>query len=383
MEVTGPEPPRPGVAKELWGYILGSWVNVLLVFFPVSLVLEFSHAPAVWVFVTAGLAIVPLAGLIGKGTEVTAEHVGPGVGGLLNATFGNAAELIIAMFALSRGLFDVVKASIAGSILGNMLLVLGLSMLVGGWGRDRQRFNRTAAGASASMLVLATAALIMPAVWELVVEGAIGRPSAAVQSLSVLTAVILLAIYLASLVFALVTHRELFAPVGTHPAHTPTHSLRSGIVLLVIATGFTAWIAEILVGAIEPAGAAMGLTQLFIGVIIVAVVGNAAEHFSAVVFARRGQMELAFTIAIGSSTQIALLVAPILVLASYAFGRPMDLVFNPFEITAVALAVLSVAVVSLDGESNWFEGLQLIALYLILAIAFYFVPGQAKPALPH
>lgn len=360
---------------ELWQFLRGSWLNVLLVFVPVSLIVDFLHLPAVWIFATSALAIVPLAGLIGRGTEATTAHTGPGLGGFLNASFGNATELIIALFAIADGLYGVVKASITGSILGNMLLVLGMSMMAGGWKRDRQRFNRTAAGASMSMLMLAVTALVMPAVWDIVVVGSIGRPNPIVEQLSLLTGAVLLLTYAASLLFSLVTHRELLAPPVGGKAERPASRLTAGITLLVLATAVTAVEAEVLVSAVRPAASTLGLTELFIGVIVVALIGNAAEHFTAVTAAGKGQMDLSFHIAIGSSTQIALLVAPVLVLSSLFNPVPMDLVFNPFEIFALFLAVLSVAIVTLDGESNWFEGFQLIAVYIVLALAFFFVPG--------
>jgi Ca2+:H+ antiporter len=367
---------KPGILSDLRHFFSRSWLNVLLVFIPVSIGLEFLPVSEVLVFATAALAIIPLAGLISIGTEVATEHTGPGLGGFLNATFGNATELIIALFAVWAGLYDVVKASITGSILGNMLLVLGAAMIAGGWKRDKQKFNRTAAGAAVSMLVLAVAALVMPAVWDVVVVGRLGAPNATVEVLSLWTAVVLLVTYAGSLLFSLFTHRTLFTSVGPEEEAKDHrhHRLSSALILLTIATVLTAVEAEVLVGAVRPAAASLGMTELFIGVIIVAIIGNAAEHFTAIVAATKGQMDLSFNIAIGSSTQIALLVAPVLVLVSFLQPRPMDLVFNPFEIIALALAVAVVGVVSLDGESNWFEGLQLIAVYLILGLAFFFVP---------
>jgi Ca2+:H+ antiporter len=363
------------VAQEQLTFLKGSWLNALLIFIPISLAMHAMHGPAAWVFIATALAIVPLAGLIGQATEAAAEHTGPGIGGLLNATFGNATELIIALFALQKGLLSVVKASISGSILGNLLLVLGLSMLSGGIGRDKQTFNRTAAGASVSMLMLAMTALIMPALWDLVVFHSLTQSHPRVQALSLAASGVLLAIYVSSLVFSLITHRELLSVCGDDDPGPPKCSLPGAVVMLVIATILTAVQSEVLVGVIDKAAEGMGLTQLFIGVVVVAVVGNAAEHYTAVVVARRGNMELAFSIALGSSTQIALLVAPVLVFASLLFGHPMDLVFGPFELVALGLAVLNVAIVSMDGESNWFEGLQLLGVYLILAIAFYFLPA--------
>jgi Ca2+:H+ antiporter len=363
------------VAQEQLQFLKGSWLNALLIFIPISLGLHAAHGAAAWVFITTALAIVPLAGLIGQATEAAAEHTGPGIGGLLNATFGNATELIIALFALQKGLLSVVKASISGSILGNLLLVLGLSIFAGGIGREKQTFNRTAAGASVSMLMLAMTALIMPALWDLVVVGNLRQAHPSVQAISLAASGVLLAIYVCSLVFSLVTHRELLSVCGDEERGEPHTSLAGSVVMLLIATIMTAVQSEVLVGVIDKAAEGMGLTQLFIGVIIVAVVGNAAEHYTAVVVARRGNMELAFSIALGSSTQIALLVAPVLVFASLLFGHPMDLVFGPFELVALGLAVLNVAIVSMDGESNWFEGLQLLGVYVILAIAFYFLPA--------
>jgi Ca2+:H+ antiporter len=361
------------VLGDLKRFLLASWLNALLALLPVSFVLEARHAPPIWIFAVSALSIIPLAGLIGQATEAAAEHTGPAIGGLLNATFGNATELIIALLAARAGLYGVVKASISGSILGNLLLVLGLSLLAGGWGRQRQTFNRTAASASMSMLMLAVTALMMPALWALVVFHQVGHHSPQIEVLSLLTSGILLAVYLASLVFSLFTHRNLFTPCETEPA-APRSTLAGAVTLLLAATVLTAVESELLVDAIRPAATALGFTELFVGVIVVAVVGNAAEHYTAVTVAAQGKTELAVHIAVGSSTQIALLVAPLLVFASLLLRQHMDLLFHPFEIVALALAVLNVAIVLSDGEANWFEGLQLVAVYLVLAAAFYFVP---------
>lgn len=371
--------PRSGEVSLRW-LVRHNWLSLLLVFVPISVVVEALHLPDAWLFLTAALAIVPLAGLIGQATEHLASRVGPGLGGLLNATFGNATELIIALFALRAGLHEVVKASISGSIIGNILLVLGLSMLLGGWGRQKQTFNRTNAGASAAMLFLAVVALVMPAVYDLAVFGSLTRSAPAIELLSLLVAIVLLATYFASLVFSLKTHRNLFTSVPMSgedgdEEHGQRLSLRNGVVLLTLATALTAVESELLVQGISGITHALGVTEFFVGVIVVAIVGNAAEHSSAVLVAMKNKMDLAVNIATGSSTQIALLVAPLLVVASFLFGRPMSLVFNAFEIVAVALSVLIVAVVSLDGESNWFEGLQLVAVYVVLAVVFFFVPA--------
>jgi Ca2+:H+ antiporter len=365
--------------RDLLQFLRESWLNLLLVFVPVSLLLAGGRAPAAWVFATAALAIVPLAGLIGQATEATTEHTGPGLGGLLNATFGNATELIIALFAIRRGLYAVVKASITGSILGNVLLVLGLAMFAGGWKREKQAFSPAAASASVSMLTLAVTALVMPALWDMVAVGRIGVPNPTVQRLSLLTALVLLAVYVASLIFSLVTHRELL-PRAAGAGELPRYRLPSAITLLGVATVLTALESELLVAAIQPAAEALGMTQFFIGIVVVAVVGNAAEHYTAVAVAIRGKMELAIRIALGSGTQIALFVGPALICASYLTGRPMDLVINPFELVALALAVMNVGIASRDGEANWFKGAQLVAVYLVLAFSFYFAPARPNAA---
>lgn len=369
------EDPKKSVRRrrELVGSLLGSWTYVLLVFVPISLAVEPLGLPKFWAFVTSALAIIPLAGLIGEATEEITHKVGPGVGGLINATFGNAAELIIAFFALRAGLQEVVKASLAGSIIGNILLVLGVSMLAGGWGRDRQAFNRTRAGTNAAMLFLAVVALVMPAVFDLAVFGTLREKGTDVEQLSILVSIVLLITYLGSLVFSLKTHRDLITTAP--PEQQARLSQTESLVLLLAATAVVAVESEVLVGAIGEATTAFGISPFFVGMVVVAVVGNAAEYASAVLMATRNRMEAAVTIATGSGTQIALFVAPVLVLVSFGFGQPMSLVFNAFEIVGVSLAVIAVSVVTLDGESTWFEGLQLIAVYMVMAIVFYFVPS--------
>ncbi|HKB14100.1 MAG TPA: calcium/proton exchanger, partial [Vicinamibacterales bacterium] len=316
-----------------------------------------------------------LAGLIGHGTEQLAMRSGPAWGGFLNATFGNAAELIIALVALRSGHIELVKASISGSIIGNLLLVLGLSFFVGGLGRKSQRFHRLAASNTAVMLFLAVVALVMPAVFDLALYGTLTAHPAALDRLSFWTALVLIIAYGGSLTYAFTAQRDLFRVASEPDASHASLSLTAAIGLLAIGTVLTTIQAEILVGAMAPALARFAFTELFVGVIVVALVGNAAEHYSAVVAARRDEMTLAVEIAIGSSAQIALLVAPALVLYSFAIGRPMTLLFNAFEITAIALSVLATALVVVDGESNWVEGLQLLSVYVILALAFYFVPA--------
>jgi Ca2+:H+ antiporter len=361
------------------------WPYLLVPFIPLAIALELAHAAAGLVFFSAALGVIPTAALMGRATEEVAAKSGPGVGGLLNVTFGNAPELIIALFALERGLHEVVKASIVGSILGNILLVMGAAMLAGGLveGRKVQRFDRTAANVQSLMLILAVAALVMPAIFELV-EGQ-GLPGIdqervtfddTVEDLSLAVAIVLIATYAAGLLFSLRTHRELFNPhtVG-EPEHDDTWgwSIRTSVIALAGAGIAVGVMSEILVGSIEDASSAIGLSEFFIGVIVVAIVGNAAEHWVAVLVAIKNKMDLSVNIAIGSSAQIAMFVAPVLVLVSFVLGPgPMPLVFNGFEIAAIFLGVLVAYQVTNEGESTWFEGVQLLALYAIIGLAFYF-----------
>ncbi|MDQ3809992.1 MAG: calcium/proton exchanger, partial [Chloroflexota bacterium] len=357
--------------QTLWAFLRGHRLNVLVLFLPLAVALRLLGADDLWVFLASALAIVPLAGLIGTATDEAAKYVGAGLGGFLSATFGNAAELIIALLALQRGLTEVVKASITGSVLGNLLLVLGLAMLVGGWNRDKQSFNRTQIGASTGMLVLTTAALLMPDIYAETISSATPLQAANIMNISVLVAVVMLGVYLASLMFSFKTHRHLVT--AAHSGEPPELTRRDALVLLVLATLLTAAGAETLVGSIEHAAERVGLSDLFVGAVVVAIVGNAAEHFSAVLFARRDQTDLAVGIAVTSAIQVALLVAPIAVLASLVLGHPMPLVFDHFELGAIVFAVLGVSYLCLDGESNWFEGLLLLALYMVMAIIFFFV----------
>jgi Ca2+:H+ antiporter len=351
-------------------------LNLLVVAAPTCWILHFVAPASPWVFITAALSLVPLAGVIGLGTDQLASRSGPAFGGLLNATFGNAAELIIAIVALNDRRVDLVKASITGSIVGNLLLVLGLSFFVGGLGRKTQKFHRTAATNATAMLFLAVVALVMPAVFDLTLYGRLGVEPAAIARLSFWSAIILIVAYAGSLVYAFTAHRDLFR---SGHASDAKHLLPAGSAFALLAGGtvLTAVQAEILVGALQPALAHFQLTELFVGVIVIAIIGNAAEHYSAVVAAHRDQMTLAVEIAVGSSAQIALLVAPALVLLSYLLGHPMSLLFNAFEITAIALSVMATFIVVIDGESNWVEGLQLTAVYLILGLAFYFAPASS------
>jgi Ca2+:H+ antiporter len=340
----------------------------LLVLVPVSIVSEYVIHNELLTFLTAAGGILPLAGLIGRSTEQLAIHAGPRLGGLLNATFGNVAELIIAFFLILEDELEVVKASLTGSILGNLLLVLGLSFLFGGLRHREQTFIAQSAGVHSSSLTLAVIGLLMPALF---VQTSGGETFIQREVVSATIAVILILLYALALVFTMRTHSHLF--------HTPSEdehaawSRRKAMTMLLISTGFVAWESEILVGALEPALEDLGLSKFFVGLIVVPIIGNAAEHASAITFAMRNKVDVTLEIAIGSSTQIALFVAPILVFISLLVGHPMDFVFTTFEIAAVGLATLIVSLLSNDGKSNWLEGAQLTGAYLIMAVSFFFV----------
>ena len=396
-------------------------LNWLLVFVPVAAAMRFVpalHNPTA-LFIVSCLAIIPLAGWMGRATEHLAEHLGEGVGGLLNATFGNAAELIIALFALSKGLQGVVKASITGSIIGNILLVLGLSFFLGGAKFTKQVFNRTAASVTATALTLAAIALIIPTIFHQVAaqvpvaQG--GWTPEREQRLSLAIAIVLLLTYIGTLVFSLVTHKQLFvgesakgagtnagadaeaqaAPmqperdllseVGRERTEMEEHgvswSWQKAALILFVATAFVALVSEFLVGAVEDARASLGFTEVFVGVIVVAIIGNAAEHSSAILMALRNKMDLSIGIAVGSSLQIALFVAPVLVFASYFIGPgTMNFEFTIPEVVAVIASIIIVEQIASDGESSWIEGVQLLSVYAVLAILFYFLPDVHAPA---
>ena len=359
-------------------------LRVLLVFVPLAAIAAWSHRSPLAVFACAGIAIIPLAGIMGETTERLAQRLGAGLGGLLNATFGNAAELIIALVALHNGLYDVVKASLTGSIIGNVLLVLGAAMLAGGIRRERQTFDRSAASAGATLLALAAIGLLVPAIYHLIATAGVEhhtltdtRMHLLEHQMSLWIAGVLFVAYLLSLLFSLRTHRHLYrghALADTGAARPAASPLRAALTLLA-ATAAVAWMSELLVGAVEEASHVLGLTQVFVGVIVVAIIGNAAEHSTAILVAIKDQMDLAMNIAISSSIQIALFVAPVLVFASFFMPHgPMDLIFTLFEVLAVTVAVAVMTHIALDGESNWLEGALMLAVYLILGIAFYFLP---------
>ncbi|MCS6852158.1 MAG: calcium/proton exchanger [Gemmataceae bacterium] len=354
---------------------------------PLVIVLEYAHAPAMWVFLASCVAIIPLAGLMGQATECLAEALGSGIGGLLNATFGNAAELIIALVALTRNEVMLVKASITGSIIGNVLLVLGLSMLAGGLRWRKQLFNRTAASMGATLLALATFGLIVPTVYYHLLEAdphvrqALGDRNRPIELISEEIAALLALTYLLSLVFSLHTHRHLFAetePTEAGHAVVAPWSLRTAVVVLAVSTALIAWISEFLVGSVEGARHALGMSEVFVGVIVVAVIGNAAEHSTAILMAMKNKMDLAVNIAVGSGIQIALFVAPVLVFASVLMNTqpPLDLHFTLMEVVSVVIAIVVVALVAQDGETHWMEGVMLLVVYVMIALAFYHLPGK-------
>ncbi|MFA5956213.1 calcium/proton exchanger [Hyphomicrobium sp.] len=351
----------------MWNWLLG--------FVPIVIGLEYL-APAhhALIFATAAIAILPLAAWLGRATEQLADRSGEGIGGLLNATFGNAAELIIALAALRAGLHDVVKATIVGSIVGNILLVLGASMLAGGMHYHEQRFNPAGARAQATMLTLATIALIIPAAYgALVGEQYAGGES----TLSISISVVLLALYGMFLLFSLRTHPSFFlaSAASDEGDQDQTWSVTRALVVLAACTAAIAWISEILVGSIEPTARSLGLSDIFVGVFVVAILGNAAEHSTAITAAIKNRMDLSLSIAMGSSVQVALFVAPLLVLASLLLGpRPMDLLFGKGLVLTVFLAVVIMGQVAGDGRSDWLKGVQLLAVYLILGLAFFLTP---------
>jgi len=350
-------------------------LNLLLVFIPIAVALDWYGISPVAVFIASALAIIPLAGLMGRATEQLSTYVGATIGGLMSASLGNAPELIISGFALKEGLVDVVKASITGSILGNLLFSLGLSMIIGGWGRQRQRFNQTVAGVSGGLLFVAAIGLLIPALFNFA--------SGQEREVSTEIAVVLFLAYILSLVFTLKTHRQLIERTPSEfgageeqgEVQGGQWSMRRAIAMQAGVTVLIAVMSEILVGSIEPASASLGFTPIFAGVIFLALVGNASEAMNAVRFAKKDLMDLSFGIAVGASTQVALFVAPALVFLGYLIGQPMDLHFTFFEIIAIVLAVAIVSRLTSDGECHWMEGVMLVAVYLMFAIGFFFLPA--------
>jgi Ca2+:H+ antiporter len=326
-----------------------------------------------WVFALAALGVVPLAGYIGSATEALAHYTGPKIGGLLNATLGNAAELIITLVAIREGLLELVKASITGSILGNLLLVMGTSLLLGGLKNGSQRFDRKQAGNYSVLLAMTILALVIPSFFghSMGDEGSIG-----VESLSLGVAGVMILLYILGIIYSLKNNESTISPNPDEPQHfKPTYSIRTAIIILAAATLGVVLLSELLVGAVESVTSQFGLSEFFIGIILIPIVGNVAEHLVAVQAALRNKMELSMEISLSSSLQIALFVAPLLVFISLAMGHPLTLMFNPFELISLGAAVVIAALVSMDGESNWLEGASLLAVYLILGLAFFLLPS--------
>jgi len=334
----------------------------------ISLLFRF---PPVLVFLVSTLSLIPLAGLLGAATEELSGHVGPVAGGLVNATLGNAPELILGVILLWHGHVEVVKASLCGSIIGNLLLVFGSAVFLGGLRREKQTFNPLSAGISTSMLLLASTALVMPALFDFTVYGNLNANGRIMETLSLWTAVVLLISYSCSLIFIFRTHRNLF---GQSTGEPPRVRAAAILAMLVITTVLIALESELLARQIEAATHALGWTDRFVGLVILAIVANAAEQSTAILMARKNKMDLSLSIAMGSSCQIALFVAPLLVVVSYVHALPMSLVFHPLEIAAVVFSVAVVTLVSFDGETNWFEGLQLLSVYAILVVIFFLIP---------
>ena len=347
-------------------------IHWLLAFVPIAIAADVLRANPAIVFVTSALGVIPLAGLLGEATEALADRTGPRIGGLLNATLGNAAELIITLFAIRAGLLELVKASITGSILGNLLLVLGFSILAGGLRNGLQKFDRSHVGLDATMTILAVIALGVPSIFSSAIEPNKTR----VEELSLTTAVAMIAIYGLSILYGLLHKKE---PMSAEPVVKPSHarphwSVRQSLGVLAASTLGLAVMSEFLVGAVEPVTVSWGLTEFFVGLVIIPIIGNVAEHLVAVQVAIKNQMDLSLSVALGSSLQVALLVAPLLVFLSLLLGHPLTLEFNGFELIALTAAAVIAAFVSLDGESNWLEGAMLLAVYIILALAFFFLP---------
>ena len=352
----------------------------LLLLVPASAASAYLTSPdSISTFVIATTAVIPLAEWIRRATEHLAERAGPAIGGLLNVSFGNTAELILALFVLAAGKPDVVKAQLTGAIIGNSLLGLGLAIVIGSIGREKQTFNRAHAGQLSSLLVLSTIGLLLPALFDYAIgdrsdSGRLLRD----EHLSLSVSVVLILVYVANLIYTLVTHRDVFAfPKGDAHETVAPHApwpIWKALTLLAVATAVTAYEAEMISGALEATAAQLGLSEFFLGIILLAVIGNAAEYVSAIYFARQDQMGLAVSITVGSTIQISLLVAPVLVIVSALMGHPMNLVFSsPLELIAIGAVVFAINAIANDGETTWFEGVLLLAIYALFGLAFYFV----------
>lgn len=372
----------PGFPARTTQYLRSHPISLLLLALPLAAMAEFMHWGGMAVFILSCIAIIPMAGYIGDSTEALTEYTGPRIGGLLNATLGNAAELIITIVAIREGLLELVLASITGSILGNILLVMGMSFLLGGLRHGIQRYDRRHAGRNAILLMLAVIALLIPSM----LSSSIGPATdVRVETLSLGVAVIMIVLYVAALVYGYRSQTTVVSPaVGTEPpaaaahghkAHAGPHwSLRTALIVLALSTIGVVFLSEWLVGAVEPVVASLGVSEFFLGVILIPIIGNVAEHLVAVKVAMDNEMDLSVEIAVASSLQIALFVAPVLVFISLAMGNPLQLIFNQFELLALIVGVLIAALVSMDGESNWLEGAELLAVYVILGLAFFLLP---------
>jgi Ca2+:H+ antiporter len=342
----------------------------------IAAIAHFSGWGDIWVFSLAALGVVPLAGYIGSATEALAHYTGPKIGGLLNATLGNAAELIITLVAIREGLLELVKASITGSIIGNLLLVMGMSILLGGLKNGVQRFDRKQAGNYSILLAMTILALVIPSFFghSLGDEG-----SAGVETLSLGVAGVMIFLYVLGIIYSLKYNESpITANEGSSAPTKPTYSVSTALIILAVATFGVVLLSELLVGAVESVVSQFGLSEFFIGIILIPIVGNVAEHLVAVQSALRNKMELSMEISLSSSLQIALFVAPLLVFISLAMGHPLTLMFNVFELISLGAAVVIAALVSMDGESNWLEGASLLAVYLILALAFFLLPAVMR-----
>lgn len=358
---------------KIFSYFRQNPLSWLLIAVPIAILANFLGWGPLWVFAFSALGIIPLAGYIGEATESLAHFTGPRIGGLLNATLGNAAELIITIFAIKEGLLDLVKASITGSILGNLLLVLGMAMLFGGLKNGIQIFDRKSASSNSILLVLAVLTLLIPSLLSHFIgeEGSTG-----VETLSLGTAAIMIILYVLGLIFSYVAHRPELTPEPgvTGSTMTPAWSLRTALIVLGLSTVGVAYLSEVLVGVVEPVVETLGISEFFVGLIFIPIIGNVAEHLVAVQMAMKNRMTLSVEIAVASSLQIALFVAPVLVFISLVMGHPLTLVFNQLELIALIAGVLIAALASSDGESNWLEGSELLAIYIILGLAFFLLP---------
>ncbi len=359
---------------KFFNYLKGHPLAFLLAGIPLAIFGEMLHWNPLWIFAFSAVGVIPLAAYIGESTESLAYYTGPQLGGLLNATLGNAAELIITIVAIQAGLLELVKASITGSILGNLLLVLGMSMLLGGMKNGVQKFNRQQASNNAVLLVLTVLILLIPSLFSHYIGP---DTDVKVEALSLGVAGIMIILYLLGLFFSFKASAggPLTPEIDTHPHHKPAWSWKFALFILGLSTVGVAWLSEVLVGSIEPVVEALGISEFFIGIIFIPLIGNIAEHLVAVQVAVRNKMTLSVEIAVASSLQIALFVAPVLVFISLLMGHPLTLVFNQFELIALVAGVMIAAMVSTDGESNWLEGVELLAIYIILALAFFLLPS--------